>query len=69
MSVFTNRLNKKHEVGEPCRTPMTAVMTAIPKILLVTLYIAAIAKSIIKPQPSLFKLNINLFLGKVNIGN
>ena len=62
MSVFTNKLNKKHDVGEPCRTPMTAVMTAIPKKFFVTLYMAVIANNIMTPQPSRFKLGINLFL-------
>ena len=61
--VSTNELNKKHDVGDPCLTPMAAVITAVPKILFVTLYMAPMAKSVIKPHPRRFKIPNSLFLG------
>ena len=37
--VSTNKLNKKYAVGDPCLTPIIAVTMAIPRILLVTLWL------------------------------
>ena len=63
ISVSTNKLNKKHDVGDPCLTPIIAVTMAIPRMLFVTLYMAAMANNIIKPHPKRFIVCSSLFLG------
>ena len=35
MRSFTYNINKRHDVGEPCLTPITVVITVVP----ITLYI------------------------------
>ena len=63
ISVSTNKLNKKYDVGDPCLTPIIAVTMAIPRIFFVTLYMAAMANNIIKPHPKRFIVCRSLFLG------
>jgi len=49
-------VNKKHDVGDPWRTPIVAEIMTQPRILLVTQYIAMIAYSMAAPQPSLYRI-------------
>ena len=56
-------INSKHDVGEPCLTPISVVMIAVPKILLVTLYIAMMTLSIAAPQPRFFSTVKSICLG------
>ncbi|CAL4252417.1 unnamed protein product, partial [Meganyctiphanes norvegica] len=60
---LTYRTNKTHEVGEPCRTPTVAAIVAVPMMLLVHLYIAIRAISMVIPQPIRFKVRNKLYLG------
>ena len=53
-------MNKKQDVGDPCRTPIVALISAVPMILLVTLYIAIRANNIVAPHPKAFKTENNL---------
>ena len=63
MRTFTYYMKRKHDVGEPWRTPTIAVMTAIPRILFMILNIAMRANSIAQPHTSRFRISISLFLG------
>ena len=45
ISVSTNKLNEKNDVGDPCLTPIIAVTMATHRILFVILYIAAMANN------------------------
>ena len=63
INVFKNSTNKKHDVGEPCRSPIVAEIIAVPRILLVTLYIEVIANHMSNPQPTRFNVSIILSRG------
>ena len=58
---FTNKVNKKQEVGAPCLTSTVAAITAEPNTIWALLYITAKAVNITIPQPRDFRHIINLF--------
>ena len=54
--------SENNEVGEPWHTPTMSIMTTIPKLLFVILYITKLgAKNLTQPQPS--HISVSLFLG------
>jgi hypothetical protein len=61
MSTYTT--NKKHDVGDPCLTPIDAVMMEDPRILTVTVYIDTRAANITAPHPNDFSTTNILDLG------
>jgi len=69
--MLTNITNRKQDVGDPCLTPIDAVIVVEPRILVVTLYIDIRAKLIVTPHPRLFKTLNSFPFGpfKVNNGN
>ena len=48
-------MNRKQDVGDPCRTPIHDAIMVEPRIAEVNVYIAMIAESMTVPQPNNFK--------------
>ena len=63
ISTFTNKIKRKHDVGDPWRTPRVAVMMTVPRMLLVIQYIEIRAANITAPHPNSFRILNNIPLG------